>query len=73
MYCQSIAEVPGSPVQVCVGRTLNVQRAAADVINCLIVQHHSHIGVLQEGVSGQDRVVGLHDRGGDLPSQENVS
>jgi hypothetical protein len=53
-------------VQVGVGGSLNVQRATADVVHCLIVKHHCNISVLQEGVGGQDGVVGLNDSSGDL-------
>ncbi len=40
--------------------TLNVQGAAADVIDSLVVKHDGDISVLQQGVGGQHRVVGLH-------------
>mmetsp|Transcript_20367 Transcript_20367/g.51604 ORF Transcript_20367/g.51604 Transcript_20367/m.51604 type:complete len:489 (-) Transcript_20367:102-1568(-) len=46
-------------VQVGVGGALNVQGAAADVVDGLIVEHDGHVGVLQQGVGGQHRVVGL--------------
>lgn len=38
------------PVQVGVSWPFDVKGAAADVINSLIVQHHSDVGVLQQGV-----------------------
>ncbi|OAY73790.1 hypothetical protein ACMD2_07750, partial [Ananas comosus] len=41
-------------------------RAAADVINGLIVEENCNISVLQKGVGGENTVVGLDDRGGDL-------
>mmetsp|Transcript_63511 Transcript_63511/g.105937 ORF Transcript_63511/g.105937 Transcript_63511/m.105937 type:complete len:411 (+) Transcript_63511:505-1737(+) len=53
-------------VQVGVGWSLNVQVAAADVINSLVVEHDSDIGVLQQRVGGQHTVVWLHDGGGHL-------
>merc|ERR1712072_1653649 len=53
-------------VQVGVGGALNVEVAAADVIDSLVVEHDGDVGVLEERVSGQDRVVGLNDGGGDL-------
>ena len=43
-----------------VGR-LDAQVLAANVIDGLIVDHEGAIGVLQRGMSGQDRVVGLRD------------
>ncbi len=53
-------------VEVGVGGALNVQGAAANVIDGLIVKHDSNIGVLQEGVGGEHRVVGLDDSCGNL-------
>ena len=47
-------------VEVGVGWALNVQVAAADVVDGLVVHHEGAIGVLQGGVGGQDGVVGLH-------------
>ena len=54
------------PVKVGVGWALNVKGAAADVIDGLIVKKDRHISVLKEGVGGQDTVVWLNNRGGDL-------
>merc|ERR1711981_709046 len=53
-------------VQVGVGGALNVEIAAADIIHSLVVEHDGDVGVLEERVSGQDRVVGLNDGGGHL-------
>jgi hypothetical protein len=53
-------------VEVGVGGTLNVEVSAADVVHGLVVEHDGDVGVLKEGVSGQDRVVGLNDGGGHL-------
>ena len=58
-------------VEVGVGGALNVQVAAADVVDGLVVDHEGAVGVLQGGVGGQDGVVGLHDGGGHL--QHHVS
>ncbi len=55
-----------TPVEVGVGRALNVEGATADVVHGLVVKHDSHIGVLQEGVGGEHRVVGFHNSGGHL-------
>jgi hypothetical protein len=54
------------PVQVGVCRALNVQRAAADVVDGLIVKEHSDVCVLQKGVGGQNTVVGLNYSSGYL-------
>jgi hypothetical protein len=53
-------------VQVGVGRTLNIQVAAADVVQSLVVDLVGDVGVLQQGVHAQHGVVGLDDSGGDL-------
>jgi hypothetical protein len=53
-------------VQVGVGGSLDVKVTAADVVNGLVVEHDGDVGVLEEGVSGEDGVVGLNDGGGDL-------
>jgi len=53
-------------VEVGVGRALNVQRSAADVIDGLVVEHDGDISVLEERVGRQDGVVRLDDGGGDL-------
>ena len=38
----------------------------AEIINGLVVDHEGTVGVLQGGVGGQDRVVGLNNGGRDL-------
>jgi len=53
-------------VQVGVGGSLDVKVTAADVVNGLVVEHDGDVGVLEEGVSGEDGVVRLNDGGGDL-------
>ncbi|EPY32002.1 hypothetical protein STCU_00936 [Strigomonas culicis] len=53
-------------VHVGVRGALNVQGAAGEVVDGLVVEHRGHIGVLQEGVGGQHGVVGLHDGRGHL-------
>ena len=55
-------------VEVGVGWPLNVQVAAADVIDGLIVHHEGTVRVLQGGVGGQDGVVGLNHGCGHLGS-----
>ncbi len=53
-------------VEVGIAGALNVELATANVVHSLIVKHDSHIGMLQERVGGEHRVVGLHDSGGHL-------
>jgi len=53
-------------VKVSVGGSLNVEVSTADIIDGLVVEHDGDIGVLKEGVSGEDGVVGFNDGGGDL-------
>eukprot|EP00116_Pleurobrachia_bachei_P000661 sb/3460923/ len=59
-------DLSNQPVQVGVGRSLDVQVPSADIVDGLIVDHEGTVGVLQGGMGGQDRVVGLNDSGGDL-------
>ena len=51
------------PVQVGVGRSLDVQVATAYVVNGLVVDHEGAVGVLEGRVRRQDRVVRLNDSG----------
>ena len=53
-------------VQVGVGWSLDVQVSSADIIDGLVVQHNGDIGVLEEGVGGENGVVWLNNGGGDL-------
>jgi len=53
-------------VEVGVGGSLDVEVSSADIVDGLVVEHDGNIGVLEEGVSGEHRVVGLNDGGGDL-------
>ncbi|DAZ99380.1 TPA: LOW QUALITY PROTEIN: hypothetical protein N0F65_005282 [Lagenidium giganteum] len=48
-------------VQVRVRWTLNVERAATDVVDSFVVEHDGDIGVLQQGVRREHRVVWLND------------
>ena len=59
-------DLSDQPVQVGIGGAVNVESPLADVIDGLIVEHESHIGVLKQGVGGEHGVVGLHDGGGHL-------
>lgn len=56
-------------VQVLVIGSLNAQVATTDVIDSLVVDHETAVGVLESGVSGQDGVVGLNNGGSDLRSR----
>ena len=53
-------------VQVGVSGSLNIEVSAADVVDGLVVEHDGDVGVLEEGVGGEDRVVWLDNSGGDL-------
>jgi len=53
-------------VEVGVGRPLDVERAAADVVDGLVVEHDRDVGVLEQRVRRQHRVVRLDDGGRDL-------
>merc|ERR1719175_462953 len=46
------------PVEVGVGRHLDVHVATADVVDGLVVHHEGIVGVLKGGVGGEDGVVG---------------
>ena len=59
-------------IKIGVGRALDVQVTAADVVDGLVVDHEGAVGVLQGGVSGQDGVVGLNHSGGDLKMTINL-
>ena len=59
-------DLSNQPVQVGVGRSLDVKVPSADIVDGLIVDHEGTVGVLQGGMGSQDRVVGLNDSGGDL-------
>merc|ERR1719261_1119428 len=48
-------------VEVGVGWALNVEAATADVVQGLVVEHDSDVGVLQEGVGCEGGVVWLHN------------
>jgi len=54
------------PVEVLVAWSLNTKVAAADVVDGLVVDHEGAVGVLEGGVGGEDGVVWLDNRGGDL-------
>mmetsp|Transcript_107338 Transcript_107338/g.336332 ORF Transcript_107338/g.336332 Transcript_107338/m.336332 type:complete len:286 (-) Transcript_107338:35-892(-) len=53
-------------IQVGVRGPFNVQIAAADVVQSLVVHHDGHVGVLQKGVHAEHGVVGLDNGRGHL-------
>lgn len=53
-----------------VGWTLDVELVLADVVDSLVVQHESNIGVLKQRVGAEDAVVGLHHSCGDLAATQ---
>ena len=50
-------------VQVGVGRSLDAEVVAADVVDGLVVEHHGKLRVLQQVVGAEHGVVGLHHGG----------
>ena len=56
-------------VEVLVAGAFNTEVAAADVVDGLVVNHETAVGVLKGGVGGEDRVVGLNNGGGVLRSR----
>ena len=59
-------DLANQPVQVGVGGALDVEVAAADVVDGLVVNHEGTVRVLQGGMGGQDGVVGLNNSSGHL-------
>jgi len=53
-------------VKVGVGWSLDVEVSSADIVDGLVIDHDGDIGMLEEGVGGQDGVVWLNNSGGDL-------
>ena len=54
------------PIEVGVRGPLDVERTAADVVHGLVVEHDRDVGVLEQRVRREDRVVWLDDSGRDL-------
>jgi len=59
-------DLSNNAVEILVSGTLDAEVLLANVIDRLVVEHESAVGVLKEGVSGEDGVVGLNHRGGHL-------
>jgi len=53
-------------VKVGVGWSLDIEVSSADIINGFVIDHNGDIGVLKEGMSGEDGVIWLNNSGGDL-------
>ena len=53
-------------VQVGVGWSLDIEVSSADIIDGFVIEDNGDIGVLEEGVSGEDGVVWLNNGGGNL-------
>ena len=48
-------------IQIGISWPLNIQITTANIVDGLVVNHESTIGMIQSGVGGQDRVVGLNN------------
>jgi len=59
-------------VEVLIVGALKTEVSAADIVNGLVVDHEGAVGVLEGGVCGENRVVGLNDGGGSLRSGINT-
>ena len=59
-------DLSNESVQVGVGWSLDIEVSSADIVDGLVVDHDGDIGVLEEGVGGEHRVVWLNDGSGDL-------
>jgi hypothetical protein len=56
-------------VQVGVGRSLDVQVSAANIVQSLVIKTESTVGMLKKRMGGQDVVVGLDNSGRHLGGQ----
>merc|ERR1712112_246702 len=59
-------DLRNQPVQVGVGRTLNIQIPSTNIVDCLIIDHEGTITVPQGCVGTQCRVVWLYNSGSHL-------
>lgn len=53
-------------VQIFVFRSLNPKTPFANIVDGLVVDHETAIGMFESGVSGKDRIVRLHNRSRNL-------
>jgi len=59
-------QLSNQSVEVSIGGFFDIQRSLADIVDSLIIKHEGNIGVLQERVGREHRVVGLNDGSRDL-------
>jgi len=59
-------DLSNESVQVGVSGSFDIELSSADIVDSFVIEHNSDISVFQEGVSGQDGVVGFNDGSGDL-------
>merc|ERR1711865_1282725 len=64
--CERGDDLRQEPVQVGVGRTLDVQVTTADIVQSLVVVHDGHVSVFQKGVDAKHSVVWLNHCSGYL-------
>jgi len=50
-------------VKIGVGGSFDIEVSSADIVDSFVVEHDSDVGVLEEGVGGEDGVVGFNDSG----------
>ena len=50
-------------VEVGVGGSFDVEVTSADIVDGFVVEHDGDVGVFEEGVGGEDGVVGFDDGG----------
>jgi len=62
--CDRRYDLSDEPVQVGETWRCNVQVLFADIVNSFVINHERTVGVLERGMCGQDRVIGLNDRVG---------
>jgi len=68
---QGGADLGDEAVEVGVDRAVNIQVAAAHVVESLVIKAESNIGVLKEGVGGEDVVIWLDNSCSNLRSRSN--
>jgi hypothetical protein len=64
-------DLSDQPVQVGVSWSFDVQVSSTNIVNGFVVDHEGAIGVFQGGMGGENGVVWLNNRGGDLRSWVN--
>lgn len=61
--CDGADNLRDKSVEVIVTRTRNIQVAAANIVNCLIINQEGTVRVLDRAVGGKDGIVGFNDGG----------